>query len=82
VLNFDADGGGGNITNVLAINGQTLNGITIEAIGDTQINLIRQIRINGDGPTTVVPEPATMLLLGTGLAGFAAKLRNRRRTGK
>ena len=82
VLNFDADSSGANVTNILAINGQTLNGITLEAIDDTQINLVRQIRINGDGPTTVVPEPATMLLLGTGLAGFAAKLRNRRRTGK
>ena len=39
-------------------------------------------RINISGTITTIPEPATMVLLGTGLAGVVAKVRKRRKADK
>ena len=45
--------------------------------GDSHGNLVARITVNND--CNPVPEPATLTLLGIGLAGTAAKLRQRRK---
>ena len=50
---------------------------SLDASGN-RIYSVRNISYNFSSPTAT-PEPATLLLMGTGLAGVAAKLRRRRR---
>jgi len=79
------DGIAGGSSATFTISGD-FSGLTAEQVAHAIF--ARFQAVNGDGsdvagnPTAPVPEPMTMLLFGTGLAGVAAKVRRRRRGAK
>lgn len=74
---FTVDANGQNFFTVTAINGQLITSISLTAINGAAFEDVRQVRLGGSEIVETVPEPASMLLLGTGLMGIAAGVRRR-----
>jgi hypothetical protein len=72
------DNNGQNFFTIDAINGQLIGSIELTGVTPVIFEDLRQVRIGGaqSAPPTV-PEPSTMLLFGTAVVGFAARLRHR-----
>src|SRR5215203_1546366 len=74
---FTVDANGQNFFTVTAINGQAITSISLTAINGAVFEDVRQVRLGGGEVTETIPEPASMVLLGSGLLGVAASLRKR-----
>ena len=74
---FAVDANGQNFFGIQAGDGAVINSITIQGLNGTTFADINQWRLGGFAPAGEVPEPASLLLLGSGLLGTAGAARRR-----
>ena len=79
---FSVGANGQNFFGIQAGDGAVINSVTVQGLNGATFADIKQWRLGGFAPAGEVPEPASLLLLGTGLVGTAGvarrKLKNRR----
>lgn len=75
---FKLGGNGENWFTAISSNNQIITSVAIDSSDPlTQIDDLKQVRLNPMS-TEPIPEPATMLLFGTGIAGLASMARRKR----
>lgn len=75
---FTVDTNGQNFFGIEALEGAVINSVTVQGLNGTTFAEINQWRLGGFAPATnEVPEPASMFLLGSGLAGTAGMVRRK-----
>jgi hypothetical protein len=72
---FTVNTNGQNFFGIQAAEGAVINSVTVQGLNGTNFSDIDQWRVGGFNSS--VPEPASMFLLGTGLAGAAGAVRRR-----
>ena len=74
---FSVDANGQNFFGIQAAEGAVINSVTIQGLNGTTFAEINQWRVGGFNTVGEVPEPASLFLLGSGLAGTAGMVRRR-----